>query len=97
MVKLVTAEHRLKGDRNAYEEICADSAGTVFSGRIGSRNCRLRFDHTCASAVCESTSPSATTGLQSIQSQYRASTELQTPNTFNTKHVTFNTKHRSKW
>ena len=66
-------------------------------GGLAVVNCRLRFKHTCASAVCESTSPSATTGPQSIQSQYRASTELQTPNTFNTKHVTFNTKHRSKW
>ena len=57
MVKLVTAEHRLKGDRNAYEEICADSTGTVFSGRIGSRIWRLRFDHTCASAVCNPRPP----------------------------------------
>ena len=32
----------------------------------------------CASAVCEFTSPSATTGLQSVQPQYRAPTELQT-------------------
>jgi hypothetical protein len=51
----------------------------------------------CASAVCEFTSPSATTGLQSVQPQYRAPTELQTPNTFNTKHNTYNTRHCSKW
>ena len=40
-------------------------------------------------------SPPATTGLQSVQSQYRASTELQTRDTLNTKHNTFNIKRRS--
>jgi hypothetical protein len=65
-------------------------------GRMRTRVCRLCFDQPCASAVCEFTSASATTGLQSVQPQYRAPTELQTPNTFNTKHNTYNTKHRSK-
>jgi hypothetical protein len=58
---------------------------------------RVWPDRTCTSAAGEYPSRSATTGRQSIQSQYRASTELRTPNTFNTKHITFNTKHRSKW
>jgi hypothetical protein len=71
-----------------------DSTGAAFDGRMRSR---VWPDQTCTSAVCEFTSPSATTGLQSVQPQYGAPTELQTRNTFNTKHNTFNTKHRSKW
>ena len=36
--QLLTAEHRLIGDRkNAYEEICADSTGAAFSERMRSR------------------------------------------------------------
>ena len=74
--QLLAAEHRLKGDRNAHEEILQDSTGAPLDGRMRTRVCRLRFDQTCASAVCEFTSPSATTGLQSVQSQYRASTKI---------------------
>ena len=53
---------------------------------------------TCTSAtgVCASPDTAAAARSQSIHSQYRASTELQTHNTFNTKHNTFNTKQRSK-
>lgn len=79
------SEHWLKGDRNGCEEIWADSTHTVFSGRIGSRIWRLRSDQACTSAVCECPSPFAATGLQSIQSEYRAPTTLHTPLTYNTK------------
>ena len=54
------------------------------------------IEHAQAQPVNTPSRPAAT-GRQSIQSQYRASTELHTPNTFNTKHNTFNTNHRSKW
>ena len=56
----------------------------------------LRPDRTSTSTagVCASLSSAATACLQSIQSLYRASTELHTPNTLNTKHDTFHTKHR---
>ena len=55
-------------------------------------------DRTCTSAagLCASPEAAATAGIQSIQSRYRASTELQTANTFDTKHNAFDTKHRSK-
>ena len=62
--------------------------------------CAVAFGliETCTSAahVCASAYAAATAGLQSIKSRYRASTQLQTHNTFNTKHDTFNTKSRSK-
>ena len=45
---------------------------------------------------CASPDTAAAARSQSIHSQYRASTELQTHKTFNTKHNTFNTKQRSK-
>jgi len=75
----------LKGDRNAYEEIRADSTGADFIRRMRSR---VGPDRICTSAagVCASPNAAATTSPQSIQSQCRASTELQTHNAFNTKH-----------
>ena len=39
-----------------------------------------------AARVCASPNAAATTRFQSIQSRHGASTELQTHNTFNTKH-----------
>jgi hypothetical protein len=57
----------------------------------------LRLDRTCTSAVCASSHAAATARFQSIQSQYRPSTELQAHHAYNTKHNTFNTKRRSKW
>jgi len=55
-------------------------------------------DRTCTSAagLCASPEAAATAGIQSIQSRYRASTELRALNAFSTKHNTYNTKHRSK-
>src|SRR5262249_52645141 len=53
------------------------------------------FHRTSTSPAGKYPSRSATTGRQSIQSQYRASTELHTQHTFNTKHNTFNTEYRT--
>ena len=52
----------------------------------------------CTGAAAVRASPStdaadAIAGRQSIQSQYRASTELYSPKTFNTKHDAFNKHH----
>ena len=85
--QLLAAEHRLKGDRNAYEEIWA---GAAFDGRMRRRLC-LRCDRmrTSAAGVCAFPDTAAAARLQSIQPQCRASTELQT-------NLAHNTKHRSK-
>ena len=61
--QLLAAEHRLKGDRNAHEEILQDSTGAPLDGRMRTR---VWPDQTCASAVCEFTPASATAGRQSI-------------------------------
>jgi hypothetical protein len=70
-------------------------ARAAFSERMRSR---VWPDRACTSTagICASTYAVATAGLKSIQSRYRASTELQTDNTFNTRPNTYNTKHRSK-
>jgi hypothetical protein len=57
----------LKGDRNAHEEIRADSTGGAFAERMRSYVWRLRLDRTCASTagLCAS-SYSAATGPERI-------------------------------
>jgi hypothetical protein len=60
---------------------------------------RLRLDRarTSTAGIRASLSPAAPACLQSVQSQYGASTELRTRRTFNTKHDTFGTKHHSEY
>ena len=97
MWSISEVEHRLKGDRNAYEEICADSTGTAFAERMRSYVWCLRLDRTCASTagLRASSYAAAAARFKSVQSQYGASTALPADHAYNTKHNTFNTKHRS--
>src|SRR5262249_11840968 len=92
------AEHRLKGDRSAYQKIWADSTCTDFSKRMRGYVWRLRLDRTCTSTagLCASPNAAATPSFKSVQSQYGASTELPDDHASNSKHNSF-TKHRSKW
>jgi hypothetical protein len=72
-----------------------DDTGSCFGGGMRDLVYRLRLDRTCTSAVCAS-AHSAAARFQSIQSRYCASTALHAHHADNTKHNTFNTKHRSK-
>jgi hypothetical protein len=71
----------LKGDRNAKEQIRADKSGAIVNRRNRRwriRRGRLRPDRIRTRAICELASSSATAGFQSVNTQYRAATELQT-------------------
>jgi hypothetical protein len=81
-----------QGDRNAYEEIRADSSGSIFNGR--NRHRVWRSDRTCTGAVCEPSFAAATAGLQSVYSQYRPATELQADHPYSTN-LTCNANRRS--
>jgi len=102
MWSISATEHRLKGDRNAREEIWAEGSGAAFGERMRSYIRCLRLHRTCASTAAVRTYRSNTDAAdtiadpQSIQSFYCASTELPADHAYNAKHNAFNTKHRSK-
>jgi hypothetical protein len=61
----------------------------------------MRIDRKCASTAVrtyrsDTDTADAIADLQSIQSQYRASSALHADRAFNTERNSFNTKHRSK-
>ena len=74
----------------ALAQILAGGCAVVFSA------CVLIEHAQAQPGYCASPDTAAAARSQSIHSQYRASTELQTHKTVNTKHNTFNTKQRSK-
>ena len=63
--------HRLKGDRDANDEIGADGAGEIFRGRMG--GLLQRSSRTCTTALYCTTTATARADLQSIDSIHRAS------------------------
>jgi hypothetical protein len=92
--------NELKGGCFARKEISADSAGAYLE-RMRSCVWCLHLHRTCASTAVRTygsnTDPAnAIADPQSIQSRYRASTELPAHHVDNTEHSTFHTKHGSK-
>ena len=76
----------------------AEDPDAAISARMRSYVWRLPSNPTGTSTVYTTACASSSTArLQSIPSKYhRASTELHTPSTLNTKHDTFHTKHHSE-
>jgi hypothetical protein len=94
----VTADFRLEGGGNVYEEICADCMGAAFNGRMRSHVWHWRPDWTCSSTAAVRTCGSAAgdanaiADRQSIQSQHCAAAELSIAVTLNAKHHIFGPK-----